>query len=400
MAGRHSTVNEKMVHDAVLVLMADGKPPTIKNVRAGIGQTGSPNTITRHMHTVYRRIAERVPADNVTSIPASLDVHLQTLWNAAIAQAKAEQEDLELDNQEALSSVSQRAAAAERECSAAQQINADYRARQAELENEKTVLGEQLAELKRTRDELQRANSDHEESLRQHSQQNERLTHDLDLAREQLEQTRTKPSQAVASAKTVDDLKAQLEWQSSRLSELSHDHSVVIEKNRLLKESIQAQREDKNHHSERTAELQEQAGEMQARVDDLNSRAIRAESAADELSCANQQLAQRSSRLETANARLSQEIHEKGDVEQVLLDARAENAALKKHLESAREDAQKIASHGASASNDSVVGPELSEKIKDLQAQLKTAESRATKAESVLDQLRMRARGGGHGRRR
>lgn len=88
-------VTQEQVNGAIEQLLLAGERPTIERVRATLG-TGSPNTLTRMLDVWWQGLGERLTAQRrsaaIPEAPAAVVDAASALWEAALAEGKAQAE--------------------------------------------------------------------------------------------------------------------------------------------------------------------------------------------------------------------------------------------------------------------------------------------------------------------
>ena len=195
-------ITETDVWTAADALLLEGARPTIERVRQKIGR-GSPNTVSPYLETWFRALGARIKDPGAfAAAPAIPDPVTQAathFWEAALAQARAEQADTYAARYEALTQE------AEQLAGQAEQLQQ----REIQLANREQDLQDSLrlatAQLSATEDRLQAA----EQALRQRDAQLKQSHAQLEDARgavqtllEEADKLRGEHAQALDAAQT------------------------------------------------------------------------------------------------------------------------------------------------------------------------------------------------------
>ncbi|MGO4401164.1 DNA-binding protein [Achromobacter sp. PAB15] len=188
-------ITENDVWTAADALLLEGARPTIERVRQKIGR-GSPNTVSPHLETWFRALGARIKDPGAfaaaPAIPDPITQAATHFWEAALAEARAEQADSYRQRWEELAEEGERLAGQ------AEQLQQ----RELQLANREQDLQESLrlatAQLAATEDRLQAA----EQLLRQRDEQ-------LKQSRLQLEDARGAVQTLLTEAEKMRGLHAQ-----------------------------------------------------------------------------------------------------------------------------------------------------------------------------------------------
>lgn len=302
-------ITETDVWTAADALLLEGARPTIERVRQKIGR-GSPNTVSPHLETWFRALGARIKDPGAfaaaPAIPDPITQAATHFWEAALAQARAEQADSYRERWEELAQEGERLAG---QAEQLQQREAQLLSREQDLQEGLRLATAQLAA---TEDRLQAA----EQLLRQRDEQ-------LKHGRLQLDDARGAVQTLLTEAETARGVHAQA------LEALEARHTA--HERRWLNEL----------DAERSA-----AKKIQLRLDEAqiaSQRQISQAQAAQEQAQEGKRAAEQDARRLAAEMQAAQDRHEvnRGVAEDALTSARQREQALE--ARAAAADAQSAA---------------------------------------------------------
>ncbi|AVG43935.1 MULTISPECIES: DNA-binding protein [Achromobacter] len=228
-------ITESDVHEAADAVLAAGERPTIERVRAQMGNTGSPNTITRYLESWFTGLSERMAnlTAGAVAIPDPVHRIAAGVWQEALqfagrehqARLQAERDSLAkaqrhaeeqmaaavgmreqmrvrvVDLEATIEVAREGMAAAENRLAAAEVQIRDRDARTAQLEAQVASLGqEREAMLEEASRERQAHAAALQEEQSRHAAHERRWLNELDVERATVKQLRTELESARARA--------------------------------------------------------------------------------------------------------------------------------------------------------------------------------------------------------
>lgn len=228
---------------AINTIIANGETPSIPRIRSALGNTGSPNTIHKHL-SVWRATAAPIVQRQPPQLPDALQVALVSEIERQVAAAR-----VEIDKELA-------------------QANADLDL----LSNTGEKLEEEIASVKAENsamhDEKQRLDAlvaDRKEEI-------ERLTHDLKIERENAESARIKLAQELNKKETLEstvvDLKAEIQVLKGDIQTLVAEKNQQERQCAVLQAKLESELEKTASALSRVASLEKELKDTRHEFDD------------------------------------------------------------------------------------------------------------------------------------
>ncbi|CAB3926903.1 hypothetical protein LMG26858_05940 [Achromobacter anxifer] len=266
-------ISETDVWSAADALLLEGARPTIERVRQKIGR-GSPNTVSPYLETWFRSLGARIKDPGAFSAPAAVpDPVAQAaahFWEAALSEARTQQEQAYRDRWQELAREGEQLAANAEQL---QQREAQLVNREQDLQEALKVATTQLAAAE---ERLQAA----EQQLRQRDEQIKRSQLQLDDARSATQTLLTEAEKMRGlHAQALDALETRHAAHERRwLNELDAERGAVKRLQAKLDETLAASQQQSTQA--RKALEHEQDQRRQA---EQGAQALRAESQAQQL---------------------------------------------------------------------------------------------------------------------
>lgn len=196
-------ITQEQVFDAADQLLLASERPTIERVRRSLG-SGSPNTVNRHLEAWWKRLGDRVAAGKPAAggRPPEVDKAVDQLWRAALQQAETRARDGMGSERQALTQEAESVRKA-RESIAIER--AALTQAQELLKAELEQLRQALAAAQSRADTAERASLKGKETLQEAEKKIERLTAQLDAAKERAEGTQQHFMEKIATLEAQHD---------------------------------------------------------------------------------------------------------------------------------------------------------------------------------------------------